>query len=158
MIPEKEAAEQLARLSILNWFPKKDREAQRQLRLAAEHAHTESVLAAVVTDWLASQTDCPKPADLRRLIYEKQGDADSRKAKCKLCMGSCFVTGWFLVTYKADGWSIKSSDKLQDFDVEQARDLGEKLIAAKANQAVLTAAVACRCMPANHVSRGAEAA
>jgi hypothetical protein len=155
MITEKEAGDQLARLSGLDYFPKKaDRYALRELRLAAEVATTEAVLDVVITDWLHSNSKAPSPADLRRLIFDRNEaiDRDERKGKCKDCGGSYFVTGWFLISYDDCRRRIKG-EFLPDYDFEKALAFGKKLAESKVNQEILTAGMPCHCMPANHASR-----
>lgn len=151
MISEAFAKKQLMRLSGLDYFPK-ETAAITELWLAVRAAENEGIAESVISEWLAMVREAPKPADLRRLIHDK--NATIQRGSCSLCCGSYFVTAWVLVNYREDEFTIdraKGSRRLLNFDAEQAIEFGKKL---GANQGILTAAVPCRCMPATHLARG----
>src|ERR1700678_11476 len=101
MISPTEAAAQLERLSGLDFYPRaKDQDAAvKELRLAAQSAETAGILRQVVDDWVSTQRECPKPADLRRLIWERNESTNSatpekpEKWDCMRCHDSGLYGG-----------------------------------------------------------------
>lgn len=93
MISKLEAAEELERMSQLDFFPrgKDDKAAQKELVLAAQGAASREILSQVVSDWLLESTEAPKPADLTRLISSKRNALQvwepepERIPDCTLC-------------------------------------------------------------------------
>ena len=77
MIETKFATEQLERLSGLSFFPrpvKSDTASQaafRELRLALECATSDAIAKRVVDDWIRQSPEAPKPAELRKLVYDE---------------------------------------------------------------------------------------
>lgn len=77
MIETKFATEQLERLSGLSFFPKPikgdtaSQAAFRELRLALECATSGAVAKRVVDNWIREATEAPKPADLRKMVYDE---------------------------------------------------------------------------------------
>lgn len=100
MTTAKEAAAQIERFSGLDKYPRGAERAAglKELRIAAEAARTPELLRRVVDDWISSQRECPKPADLRRVIWERneqeETEARRRTAECPECGGD----GWIPVT------------------------------------------------------------
>jgi hypothetical protein len=144
MITGPESAKHIERLSGMDFYPHSDKPALRELRVAGESAHSSLVLAKVIDNWLESETRCPKPAELRRLIHESH----SRfvQSKCEICSNSGWVTVWKLITYYPGTFNIKHCETLpQDF--EASVNLRAKL---GKDQDVLSAAKPCICLPADH--------
>ena len=146
MIDPKEAAKQVQRLSGLDFFPK-EAAAQKEMRLALECAASDAIAASVVTDWLATASDAPKPAELRRMAYDLNERFKEQVGRCKACSGSGFVTVWRLVTYVGKSYAIKRSERL-DGGYEEAMRLARVLaepLAGTDRQQVLSAAQQCAC-------------
>lgn len=86
MIQSKFAGEQIDRLSGLSFFPKPvkgDTQAQaayKELRLALECAATDAIGKLVVDDWLKTNADAPKPAELRGLVWVENERLERREA------------------------------------------------------------------------------
>lgn len=75
--------------------------------------------------------------------------------KCEICGGSGSVTGWHLVTYRGNSFTIQKSELIRDVLDPIAADLFMVGLAAHmaANpdaprQTVLSAAKRCSCIPA----------
>lgn len=144
MTTSAESSKQIERMSGLDFYPHNDKAALRELRLAGESAHSGETLAQVVGEWLAEQTRCAKPAELRRAIHERQ--SAYVRAKCQICDNTGFVTVWRLVTYYPGTFDIRKCEDLGG-DMEGAHSFSEKL---GPNQDILTAAKPCVCLPPEH--------
>ena len=70
MIEEKIAKREILRLAGLNYFPRLDLPL-KELISALQAAATDAIAVFVINEWLAYQTQCPKPADLRRLVWQE---------------------------------------------------------------------------------------
>lgn len=97
----------------------------------------------------------PEPVEFRQAaeaagVTAKAEVEDQKKkiANCTFCGGTGFTTPYRLVTY-AGGYQIKKCEKVEG-DQEWLLDFRAKL---GANQDILSAAVPCVCLPANHVDR-----
>lgn len=143
MISQTEAAHQMERLSGLDFYPREDG-GKKELLSALQAAKTVEVAARAVTTWLEGQRECPKPADMRRLIWERQGEAE--KVPVCQCGGSGWLTIYRLVTYKGRSLTIDHSEPL-NLDFEERLALREKL---GENQEILSGAAACSCLPSTH--------
>ncbi len=139
-----EASKQIERLSGLDFYPHSDKPALRELRMAGESAYTQAILTKVVDDWLGEQIKCPKPAELRRLIHEKQSAI--QRAKCHVCSNSGWVIVYKLVTYRPGSYEIKACETL-DMPMEERYAFSVKLAE---NQAILSGAKPCVCLPPDH--------
>jgi len=96
MIDKKVAAALADRFSGLDWYPR-DGVAQIELIQAVESAENEFIGTYVVTEWIKYETECPKPAEIRRLIQvenqklaerqeeERQEALSRRGANCPDC-------------------------------------------------------------------------
>lgn len=152
MIDQAQAIKQLERLSGLDFFPK-EKPARKELVLALQCAITDDIAAQVVSEWLAESNVCPKPAELRRLIYSRQEAILENLRKCHMCGGSGILTVWRLVTYRGTSWVVEKSQGLA-MDWEQARQFSIDIQTAQeanpnlARQAVLSAAKSCDCRKA----------
>src|SRR5512143_2624309 len=94
MTTSAESSKQIERMSGLDFYPHNDKAALRELRLAGESAHSGETLAQVVGEWLAEQTRCAKPAELRRAIHERQSapPALPKKPECPACLNTGLVS------------------------------------------------------------------
>jgi hypothetical protein len=96
MISAQEAAPQIERLSGLDRYPRGHDQtaAVRELRLAAQSAVTVEILRLVVDDWLATQRECPKPVDMKRLVGDRNKQYEASTARrvpdCPECGGVGF--------------------------------------------------------------------
>lgn len=92
MIDRKIAQTQIDRLAGLDWFPKDNPAAIKDLRQALEASATDVIAMAVVSDWVESNREAPKPADLRRLIWaeneKRESDQFRRTKSCPICDGT----------------------------------------------------------------------
>jgi hypothetical protein len=68
MIDKRIASAQVDRLAGLNWYPR-DGVAQIELILAVEASENEFIAAYVIDQWIRYQTEAPKPAALRSLVW-----------------------------------------------------------------------------------------
>jgi hypothetical protein len=105
------ANEQLRRLKSMKYFPS-DEAAQRELVMACAVADTYDICHKVIGEMVCDSSECPAPADIRRMIYaENERHAERRKkTKCPICGGTGFISGIFLVTKHFDGersWTSK---------------------------------------------------
>jgi hypothetical protein len=96
VIDKKVANEQIERLSGLDWYPRKDDfPAFKELSLALQSAESEFIAAHVINEWLASEVQCPKPAELRRLVNSENEKREAERTKnlknCKLCGGTRMI-------------------------------------------------------------------
>jgi hypothetical protein len=149
MISSGEASQQIERLSGLDYWPRGEdnKPGRKELRLAAEVAESCEVLKAVVDDWVASQTQCPKPAELRRLIYDKNSQRKEQLSRCRGCGGNGAITVWRLVTYKGNSFVVEKSERIDVHSQEEANEFLANLarVATTVKQTVLTAAETCYC-------------
>lgn len=95
MITKETVTLQIARLMGLNYFPKGNKEAEQDLVSALCAASDDAIAMHVVNEWVAGERDCPKPADLRKLIWEEnekrkpEQTAEETRARgnCSQCRG-----------------------------------------------------------------------
>ena len=66
-VSKKFATKQVNRMAGLNYFPSEDSSVEELVDALVE-ADSETMAAAVVTEWIRRETDRPSPADLLRLI------------------------------------------------------------------------------------------
>jgi hypothetical protein len=152
MITEKEAFDQLQRMSGLDFFPKgKDQAAAlRELRLALEEAATVEIVRAVVDDVMAYATEAPKPAHLRRAIYDSNNRTEKTVRDCDLCGGSGNEIIYELVTHFGHSFAIRKREVMPDMNDEKARALSATLPWVDGpgpgdNQQIVTSAKPCQC-------------
>jgi len=149
MISAAEASQQIERFTGLDYWPRGEdqKAARKELRLAAEVAESCEILKAVVDDWMVSQTQCPKPADLRRMIYDKNSERKEQLSHCRFCGGNGSITVWRLITYKGNSFTIDKSERLDVATQEEANAFAERIAQSPgtAHQAVLSAAELCSC-------------
>lgn len=150
-IDKKELRIQLGRLRSLNYFPAAGTDQEKELELALKSCRNEFMLAAVVNEWVQSQTERPTPADLYRLIQEHKDAADklTQKPKCQTCSGSRWVEVWFLVTFRGNSEIVKKSERLLP---ESQNPIAAMAFARSIenqpgsdHQTILSGAVACAC-------------
>jgi hypothetical protein len=110
MVSETIALEQVNRLWQLNYYPRDPEQsaALRELVTAAQGADSENCLKTAITAILYDSEDCPKPADIRRVVRvenerERELEAAREKEKprpgpCPFCYGIGFATRTYLLT------------------------------------------------------------
>lgn len=143
MVDPAVVAKEIARLSGLDGFPRgKDQAgALVELRDALQRAESKDQAHRVVTDWLDSQTRCPKPADLRQRIAEIKTRGE-KKAVCRRCDGNGSIVQYVLATYADNGYKIREKHVLDDF--EHYLKVSEWLAERKeTNRITLSEAIPC---------------
>ncbi len=148
MISEKYASEQIRRLGQMDFFPKGDKVGIAELVSAAMTAETQLACIKAIDDFVFNETQCPKAADIRRSIANRneQIERQDRMPKCPDCNGTRFITDTFLVTKHGDEHGATWTDK-------QKLETEEQIIAVKnylrKNQEILMGARMCHCHPGN---------
>jgi hypothetical protein len=130
---------QIARLAGLKGYPREIvavRELVRVLALCDDLLH----VLRVVDDLAESATDCPSPARLRALIYEKRARALRRR--CDVCCGEGFRSVPNLVTYRPDSLIVESQQPMPEMSWEEALEFTTRL---PKQQTILSVAVPCGC-------------
>lgn len=148
MIDKETAKKQVARLSQFLGFPRGEAGALGELLLAVQSARNEGIAQEAISAFLGtatSDTRCPMPADIRKAIWERQGD-DSKRGKCDWCGGSGFRIVHKLVTYRGKSFTIEHSQTL-GMEGEAILAFRKKL---EENQEILSGAVPCSCLPRSH--------
>jgi hypothetical protein len=107
MVKPEFASEQIRRLAGLNYYPREDdyAPALKELVEAARGADSEECLKTAISAILYDAEDCPKPADIRRVVRvendrarelaESQRKESEKRGPCEFCHG----TGWAVRTY-----------------------------------------------------------
>jgi|SRR5579885_2473400 len=92
MVDGRIVADLMERLGGLDYYPRDNQMAQRDLRDAIRAAATDAIALSIVNDWIQYESKSPKPAELRRLILEenekreREQDAPiERSAHCPTC-------------------------------------------------------------------------
>lgn len=150
MIDKKTAGALTQRFSGLDYFPN-SKEALVDLIYAVQVADTPEIAEVIIAEWMAYQTQCPKAAQMRALMYEANQKRKEHLAKCPTCGGSGFVTVWYLVTYRGQSFVREKSELLPDVTTsEQANLFAEKIARNPGDkeQTVLSAAKVCACRKA----------
>lgn len=151
MLEEQVASRQLSRMVSLDFFPPKG-PGRTELLKAAQIAKTEEILRSVVDDWLAEARLAPKPADMRTLIAPRNHAYTENRTRCERCGGSGSLTGWYLITYQGNSFTMRSSVRLRE--VDSNKKANAYLLKLKEfqdrnpdadRQTVLSAASACGC-------------
>lgn len=146
-IPRPFAKSQAMRLSQMFGYPV-THEALGELVLAIQSAMSENMAETVVSailDDATSQSRCPMPGEVRRLIQERVS-ARVKMPKCEACGSSGWVMVWKLVTYRPGSYEIKACQTL-NLNQEELHEFRGKL---QENQDILSAAKPCTCLPADH--------
>jgi hypothetical protein len=107
VVDQRIAEEQIRRLGGTNNYPIHMPEAWGELVKAALTANTETALRKAIDSLLYDSDDCPKPADLYRVIAvenDRINESTLRppKPKCSKCGGLQFISGTYLVTRHYD--------------------------------------------------------
>jgi hypothetical protein len=95
MISDKFALEQIGRLAGLDQYPRGEKGALNELRLAIQVADTEAIASSTVDYIMGHSTStnprCPLPADIRGLANDANERASARRQTgCEACQ----FTGW----------------------------------------------------------------
>jgi hypothetical protein len=151
MITEQFAIEQVRRLGGLNFFPRDNPAAFEELVKAAMTAETEEACRKGFDTILFDSDDCPKPADIIRVMgieNEKINEHRPLKKKHSLCGGTGYVHGVYLVTKHIeetrDGEVHAWTDKRLLTTDEQIKQVKRTL---KPKQQVIEASQMCDCHP-----------
>lgn len=100
MIDKETAKKQVKRLGQMVGFPANSAEAAGELVIALQSAYSEAIAKAVIDATLGTanaETRCPMPAELRRMVWDRQ-DPEARPA-CKKCQGDGFRGAWRVSWY-----------------------------------------------------------
>lgn len=95
MIDEVYARQQIRRLSGLSFFPVDPVAAKEMVVALRDVAKDEAMALAVIDDLLATATECPKPADIRRAVHSKGAAKEKDYAvpnptECLVCSDTGF--------------------------------------------------------------------
>jgi hypothetical protein len=132
---------QIARIGGLKGYPREIvavRELIRVLAICDDAPH----VVRVIDELAESATECPSPARLRALIFEKRTKA--KQNRCGSCAGEGFRSVPMLVTYSG-GYSVEIQQPMPEMSWGEAAEFAEKLAAVPTNQTVLSCAVECHC-------------
>jgi hypothetical protein len=133
---------QIARIGGLKNYPREVVAVRELIRVLALCDDTPHVLR-VIDELAESATECPSPARLRAMVFEKR--AKAKRNKCPTCAGEGYRSVPMLVTYRG-GYTVETQQPMPEMDWEEADKFAEMLAAnPTANQAVLSCAVACHC-------------
>lgn len=152
---EKEAKEQLKRISHLPGFPKEAlaiRDYIAAVCSLGDAGEVESLISDIVLgDWQRS----PTAREIRTMAHSRAEQKRQNTASCSKCEGVGVVTVWKLVTYFGRTFKIKNTETLHDVhSQEQANERIKNLMAwleqnpQPDNQTILTAAKRCACRAA----------
>jgi hypothetical protein len=129
---------QIARIAGLKNYPREIaavRELIRVLALCDNRAH----MYRVIDELAESATECPSPARLRAVVYEKKEKA--RRKRCPICSGEGVRSVPCLYTF-GEQFEVQSSEPMPDMSWEQAMEFTAKL---PPKQTVLGVAIPCQC-------------
>ena len=130
---------QIKRLQSLRSYPKNDGEL---IRVAREYTPSVEALRSAITELVERETDCPRPADLRTMLFNRRPQG---KRRCELCNGVGYQLAWYLVTRTRDQNGYESVSK-QPISPDQARELRIKVGTNPLKpQSVLEGADPCSC-------------
>src|SRR5690349_20025792 len=126
-IDKKTAQTQMDRLGQLSYPPKTRAEAG-EILAALMLADSKSIAEFCVSEWVDTQREWPKPADIRTKIREVNAESKKITIKCDICGGSGIRTVWFLVTYHSKSSQRKRVERLPDIHGPyQAREFQAKI-------------------------------
>lgn len=158
MVDPAVVAREISRLVGLDGYPRgKDGEpAVFELREVLSKAPHRDAAHRIVSDWLESQTRCPKPSELRAKVAEIRSRGDER-AHCSTCDGNGAVVRYVLLTFEGNSWKVTRKEVLHDFEhyIAVSSWLAESKQEGTARQMTNTEAIPC---PRCSVSRREEAA
>lgn len=149
---------EISRLAGLDGFPRgKDQMgAALELRDTLQKAPSREAAHRIVSEWLESQTRCPKPSELRAKIAEIRS-REVTKNNCSTCDGNGAVTRYVLLTFEGNSYRVTRKEVLQDFEhyIAVSSWLADSKQEGTARQMTNTEAIPC---PKCSVSRREEAA
>jgi hypothetical protein len=90
MIERHIAAQQTERFAGLDWYPREGA-ALRELVKAMQTAPSEAAAEFITTELIRDARECPKPADLYRLIGLEKEKRDNISKNCPVCNGTGFI-------------------------------------------------------------------
>lgn len=136
---------QVKRLSALKSYPQNDAEL---LRIAREYSPSVEVLARAVTEILDSESYCPKPAELRSVLYTKRPPSEHR---CDICEGVGWISETFLITKTRNPQNGHITTLKEIITADQARELRLKVgTSTLAMQFVAEGSRMCSCHPGSN--------
>ena len=133
---------QIARIGGLKNYPREVvaiRELIRVLAICDDAPHA----VRVIDELAESATECPSPARLRAMIFEKR--VKSKRRKCETCAGEGFRSVPMLVTYREKTYQVESQQPMPEMSWSDAMQFNEDLAEVRANQSVLSCAMPCHC-------------
>ena len=90
MIERHVATQQVERFSGLDWYPREG-PAVKELVKAMQTAPSEAAAEYITNELVRDARECPKPADLYRLIGIEKEKRDSLSKNCPTCHGTGFI-------------------------------------------------------------------
>lgn len=135
------ARQQCGRLKCLNYFPAEST-AIKELVSVIQEVCTDLDHARLVIDAIIESTsECPTPADIRRVAHQRRQDQVSARQRCELCHGTGFTFDWWLVTPRSG--RPNSRERLTDDQVAKLRERGVGYVVG--GQCLVEAVEPCRC-------------
>lgn len=149
MIDRDFAKKQAKRFSGLDFFPN-DASGFGEIVTAIEHAaSSEQSCRDYVDQWLAYNTQCPKPATIRAALVERAAALRKDRARCKLCDGNTFIGRDYIVTFETNQRLRPVSKKPLVSDWRDEERHGKTVLAA--NQDIVGGAHPCPACRPNYV-------
>jgi len=151
MISKEVCESQIGRLEGLSYYPRDKPEAIRDLAAALKAAGNDAICVAVVNAWVEENSEAPKPADLRRLIWaenEKADEPPGKHKRCPLCGGGGWLTVWMLITYQGNSFIVRRREIIPNIRKQEDADKFCKKLGD--GQTVLSGAIPCECLPDTH--------
>ncbi len=91
MIERHVAAAQVQRFEGLDWFPREKGAALTELVKAMQSAPSEIVAEHITSELVHAARECPKPADLYRMIGQEREKLETVTNNCMTCNGTGMV-------------------------------------------------------------------
>jgi len=136
---------QIKRLGSLKGYPANDTEL---LRIAREYSPSPEVLCKAITEILDSESYCPKPSELRSVLYTKRPPAEYR---CEICEGAGYISETFLVSKTRNPLNGHITTLKEIITADQARDLRLKVgTSTLTMQFVAEGSRMCSCHPGSN--------
>lgn len=146
------ATEQVRRLGGLNYFPREYPEALEELISVAMTAESENACRKAFDSILYDSDDCPKPADLRRVIaVENEKAREIAKTErlapriCPLCRGQGFKVRVYLITRTTEEIEGAITPKISKRYLESEEAIRHARTSIQAGQEILEGVERCSC-------------
>jgi hypothetical protein len=85
-------------MKVMRGYPKTDD--SELVRVAREYSPAAAALRETISEILETQDDCPKPAQLKRMLELRQ--APKERLRCSECGGIGYISDVYLVTVQID--------------------------------------------------------